>query len=192
MKKMMIFAMVILAATMANAQGVKFHDLKFTEACELAKKENKRVFVDFTMRGCGPCAQMKQAVFPKKVLGDFYNKEFISITLNISYDKKALALAQELGATGYPFYAWYDADEEPLHFMSGARSVDIMLENAKTAITEDACIVLWDKYDEGDTSKEVLTKFYKYLKAYKAREVEMIKEVEDKIISLYGEEAIVI
>ena len=46
---------ILLLPLWVCAQGVNFRPLSYTEAIELAAKENKMVFIDFYTTWCGPC-----------------------------------------------------------------------------------------------------------------------------------------
>ena len=62
--------------------GGKFRPLSYTEAIELAAKENKMVFIDFYTTWCGPCKRMSKEVFPQQEVGEYFNRTFISLKLD--------------------------------------------------------------------------------------------------------------
>ena len=62
-----------------NSEGMRFFEGTFEEALQLAKKENKLIFMDCYGPWCGPCAQMVRLIFPLKEVGDFYNEHFINM-----------------------------------------------------------------------------------------------------------------
>jgi thiol:disulfide interchange protein len=63
--------------------GVQFVDSKtLTAVLEQAEKENKLVFVDFYTNWCTPCKMMDEDVFPDRIIGTFFKKNFISYKVN--------------------------------------------------------------------------------------------------------------
>ena len=61
---------ILLLPLWVCAQGVNFRPLSYTEAIELAAKENKMVFIDFYTTWCGPCKRMSKEVFPQQEVGE--------------------------------------------------------------------------------------------------------------------------
>ncbi|MFR6381410.1 MAG: thioredoxin family protein [Odoribacter splanchnicus] len=82
-KKVIIWmAGILLLPLWVCAQGVNFRPLSYTEAIELAAKENKMVFIDFYTTWCGPCKRMSKEVFPQQEVGEYFNRTFISLKLD--------------------------------------------------------------------------------------------------------------
>ena len=65
-----------------------------------AKKENKFIFVDCYTTWCGPCKEMSKEIFPKKKVGNFFNKTFINVAFQLDTTKKdnanVIAIKEEL------------------------------------------------------------------------------------------------
>ena len=61
---------ILLLPLWVCAQGVNFRPLSYTEAIELAAKENKMVFIDFYTTWFGPCKRMSKEVFPQQEVGE--------------------------------------------------------------------------------------------------------------------------
>ena len=60
-------------------EGIVFEHVDFKQAKELAKAQNKLIFIDAYTTWCGPCKLMAKTVFTEKEVGDFYNSNFINI-----------------------------------------------------------------------------------------------------------------
>ena len=73
---------ILLLPLWVCAQGVNFRPLSYTEAIELAAKENKMVFIDFYTTWCGPCKRMSKEVFSQQEVGEYFNRTFISLKLD--------------------------------------------------------------------------------------------------------------
>ena len=66
-----------------TTKGISFHDNKpWKEILQLAKKENKLIFMDCYTSWCGPCKALAKNVFTQEKVGDFFNPRFI----NVKYD----------------------------------------------------------------------------------------------------------
>ena len=74
---------VMAAGSAQVEEGIKFFEGTWEEALTLAKKEHKIIFVDAYTTWCGPCKQMAKDVFTQKEVGDFYNKSFINVKLDM-------------------------------------------------------------------------------------------------------------
>src|SRR5690349_11279787 len=77
-------------ATSLNStdSGIKFNiSLSWQQVLEKAKSENKYIFVDCYTTWCKPCREMEKFVYPLDTVGDFFNKNFISIKLQMDTTK---------------------------------------------------------------------------------------------------------
>ena len=83
MKKLVLSIVILCGFSISLlAQGIQFREGSWKEILEIAKKENKLVFVDNYTSWCGPCKKMVSEVFPLKEVGDFYNANFICYKLD--------------------------------------------------------------------------------------------------------------
>lgn len=68
-----------------NKTGVAFYKnekVTMDEIIDLAKKEDKLIFLDVYADWCGPCKMMDKNVFADKETADFINNNFISYKVN--------------------------------------------------------------------------------------------------------------
>lgn len=86
MKKLLILILSIqgIVGTLpAQNRSINFVEGKtFAELKELAKKENKLLFLDFYAWWCGPCKKMDKEVYTNDSVADFFNKNFINAKMN--------------------------------------------------------------------------------------------------------------
>ena len=66
-----ITAIVFLSSMMSGlwsfADGIEFvHDKRFQEVLDMAKAQNKVIFMDCYTVWCGPCKRLAASVFPDK------------------------------------------------------------------------------------------------------------------------------
>ena len=94
MKKILLVIFICLAAFAYAQEGIQFFGGNWEEAIETAKKEHKLIFVDAYAEWCGPCKRMAKEVFTQKELGDFFNKYFI----NVKMDMEKVVVRSKIGS----------------------------------------------------------------------------------------------
>ncbi|WP_316819214.1 thioredoxin family protein [Pedobacter nyackensis] len=85
MRGLLVFFLTIFTLS-GYAQGIEFQSLSYKDALEKAKAEDKMIFVDCYTTWCGPCKFMAAEIFVKKEVGDYFNKNFISIKFDMESD----------------------------------------------------------------------------------------------------------
>ena len=125
-KALIIFLFIFLAAfelvkadlIPQSATGLHFRKITFSEALQLAKKENKLIFLYVNTPWCGPCIQMKMTTFRSKAVGEQYNPSFINISLNAEKgDGHDLALKYQI--RGYPSFLFINPDGKVIYRTDG-------------------------------------------------------------------------
>lgn len=81
--------------------GIQFTTISFQEALKLAKKEKKNIFLDAFASWCGPCKMLKRNVFTQQEVGDFFNKNFINMAIDMEQGEGP-QLAQKYNVQAYP------------------------------------------------------------------------------------------
>jgi len=86
MKQLLLLLMAILLTKISFAQQTGIHfeqNQSWNQVQEKAKKEHKYIFVDCYATWCGPCKAMDQDIYPDTAVGNFYNKHFISVKIQM-------------------------------------------------------------------------------------------------------------
>jgi len=129
--------------------GIKFFKGTFEEAKALAAKEHKIIFVDAYTSWCGPCKRMARDVFTQEKVGDFYNKHFINLKVDMEKGEGP-KLAQKYSVRSYPTFLFLDDKGEVVHQAKGGRPADQFIGAAKLALNKnDKSAEYAEKYDEG-------------------------------------------
>lgn len=107
--------------------GIQFYRGSWNEALQLAKKENKLIFLDIYATWCGPCKKLKKNSFSNSEVGKFYNAKFINISLDGEQGDGAM-LAQKYRLTGYPSLLFIDGNEKVVGQTSGYHKPNELIE----------------------------------------------------------------
>lgn len=147
MKKISILFLLILNIVTASAQdkGIQFQPLTYEQALQKSKEVKKPVFLFGYATWCHFCEAMKDSVLPLEAVGDFYNKNFVCIKLDL--EKEGKPLNQKLRARNFPTLVFFNSDGEMLHRLSGKKDAQDFIQLGKDAL---------------DTTKQLRTYIYKY------------------------------
>ena len=100
------------------AFGLEFRKNTFAEALQMAKKENKLIFLYVNASWCGPCIELKMTTFRSKAAGEQYNPAFINISLN-GEKGDGPELVHKYGVRGYPTFLFINADGRVVYRTDG-------------------------------------------------------------------------
>jgi thioredoxin-related protein len=119
--------------TEATDTTIVFREISYSEIFDIAKKENKPVFLYFHFIGCSGCLKMEQTVFVNKQIQDFFNQNFICYSVNISKpDGKETRKIYKIW--GFPSFLFLDSDGNIIHSFAGIRTSDEFLQEARNAL----------------------------------------------------------
>ena len=121
----MFFVILLTASGYVKAErrpeiafGLQFRKNTFSEALQMAKKENKLIFLYVNASWCGPCIELKMTTFISKAVGEQYNPAFINISLNGEKgDGPALAIKYKV--RGYPTFLFINSDGKVVYRTDG-------------------------------------------------------------------------
>ena len=133
-KKVYMLMILLLAGLMpAKAEGIEFFHGSFEEALATAKAENKLVFMDAYAVWCGPCKWMSRNVFTDDYVGEFFNKNFIALKMDMEKGE-GLALARKYGVRAYPTLYFLDETGKVVDQKVGATDSKGLLSLARNAM----------------------------------------------------------
>jgi thioredoxin 1 len=115
--------------------GIQFIEANWSKAVAEAKKQKKMIFIDAYTSWCGPCRMLKQRTFTDKAAGDFFNKHFINIALDMEQGD-GIAFAQKYQIAAYPTLLIMDADQKSVSMSEGYINPAQLIEFGKYVINK--------------------------------------------------------
>lgn len=115
--------------------GIKFFHGTLKEAKAKAKKENKLIFIDCYTTWCGPCKSMAKKTFVNKEVGEYFNKNFICLKIDMEKGD-GLTIGTSYSIEAYPTYLFIDSKGELKHRDLGYIDSERFIEVGKTALSK--------------------------------------------------------
>lgn len=187
MKKILvsILFIVILFPAVAQESGIRFFHGTWEEAMVKAKKEHKKVFVDFFTEWCGPCLNMALNVFTLPEVGDVYNKNFVCLKIDAEKGE-GRELARKFKVSSFPTYIFVDPKSgEMIHRSGSNKPAKDFIADAQGALNPKlSSVYLAKKYASGKYDLDFLCDYLHMKKVSGWRD---LKEDFEKIFEMGGE-----
>lgn len=156
-KDSLIVLLSLFFISSAAAQGgIQFEKGNWKSITDLAKKENKIIFMDAYTTWCGPCKKMSREIFPKKNVGNFYNENFINVKMDMEKGD-GIALGDKYGVIAYPTLLFINHDGTLIHRVAGYHNETEFLNLAAVALDPQRNMsALANRYANGDRDPDFL------------------------------------
>lgn len=118
-----------------KAEGIQFIEADWNKALAEAKKQNKLIFLDAYASWCGPCKMLKKNTFPNKKAGDFFNKNFVNVAIDMEKGDGP-ALAEKYPVSAYPTLIIANAEGEIITYTQGYISPKELIRFGEYGITK--------------------------------------------------------
>jgi thiol-disulfide isomerase/thioredoxin len=123
MKSPTILLVILLLWASAFAQeqkGIAFRPISFDDAVRQSKLENKPIFLHAFASWCHYCTGMVDSVYSDATVGDYYNRHFICIKLDM--EKEGKELNKKLRVKTFPTLVYFDSTSAiMMHRVAGKR-----------------------------------------------------------------------
>lgn len=148
----------------------------------LAKKEKKKIFIDFFTEWCGPCLNMALTVFPLPEVGEVYNKNFVCLKIDAEKGE-GRELAKKYAIHSYPSYIFVNPKTGELVHRSGGNkpAADFMADAQGALNPKLSSVYLSEKYNSGNYDSDFLIGYIRNQKISGNRD--LIKDF-DKLIAM--------
>ena len=117
----------------AGEKGIQFEHDSFQNLLAKAAKENKLIFLDCYTSWCGPCRMMANNVFTKPNVGEFFNKHFINVKIDMEKGE-GKELAKKYQVRAFPTLLFIDKNGNVVERTMGAKSPQVLLEIAQEVL----------------------------------------------------------
>lgn len=162
MRRLTFFFFCLFLTANVMAQGIEFFHGTWEEALAEAKKQDKIIFIDAYAVWCGPCKRMSNNVFPHERVGQFYNKNFVNLKLDMERGE-GLKFRQKYPVAAFPTLFYIDYTGEVVMQVKGAQDVEGFIQLGQTALTKiDRSALFAEDYEKGNRDPELV---YNYVKA---------------------------
>ncbi len=158
MKKITLFIFLLtISASIFAQDGIHFEkNTKWDDILAMAKKSDKLIFMDAYTTWCGPCKKMSRDIFPQKSVGDYYNKNFINVKMDMEKGE-GLTLAQKYNIRAYPTLVFINGDGTLIHRVAGYMEIADFINLGKTANDPSKTLSAMDaRYEDGDRDSDFL------------------------------------
>lgn len=108
-------------------EGIRFFNGTWDEALQKAKEDNKPIFLDVYTTWCGPCKKLKKETFPNADAGNYFNENYINITLDAEKGD-GIELAKTLNVYSYPSLFILNSDGAPVVYYPGYLRPEELIE----------------------------------------------------------------
>lgn len=152
-------AFLLFLPALSSAQGIVFFEGSWDEALEAARKQDKILFVDAYATWCGPCKRMAKDVFTTREAGEYFNKYFINVKLDMERGD-GLTFREKYPVSAFPTLFFIAPDGEVVHRHVGALDTEALLRTGRFALGKaDDSGELAKRYEAGERDPELILKY---------------------------------
>jgi len=117
----------------ASAQEINFLDQSWEKVLAQAEATNQPILLYFHASWCQPCRRMERKVLSKKRVGKFYNKHFVSFSVDVDKDT-GRRLAEEYGYNAVPAFLFLNPNAEVMDVTIGYQNRKPFIQAGKKAL----------------------------------------------------------
>lgn len=179
-----------------NIENIKWNeDKNYAQIREIAKSENKYIFIDCYATWCGPCKSMDKQVYTSEAIINFLNKNFISIKVQMDTSLKddenvqkwysdARSIKNEFKVNAFPTFLFLSPEGKLVHSDYGFKNVQAFLALAKSAIDpNNQYYTLLESYKRGEKDYKAIS--YIAVTAKKLKQEEIANKAAEDYLNNY-------
>lgn len=97
-----VVAVVMMSSFAGKGKGIEFSKITLEKAKVEASKSGKLIFIDAYTDWCGPCKRMAATTFQDPEVGQFFNKNFVNMKVEMEKDADGSEIAKRYRVSAYP------------------------------------------------------------------------------------------
>ncbi|MBF4467395.1 thioredoxin fold domain-containing protein [Flavobacterium sp. LC2016-12] len=164
MRFIYLFLLCISIQTVKSQNQFVPDDTPYKKAVEMAKTEEKPIFIMLYADWCPHCNQMKKEVFNDPNVMDFLKENYVCIWKNIEKEE-GIALKNKYNTKSLPTFLFLDSNETLLYALKGEMKTPEFMTEVKYALNSKMQLPYLEKEFLSDPSNS--TKFFAYLNTLK-------------------------
>lgn len=166
MKKTSLLFLFLLLQQLLPAQtpekkgGIEFRNISFGDAILAARQEKKPIFMHAYASWCHFCQAMVDSVYTQKAAGDYYNKNFICIKVDM--EKEGREMNKKLKVQNYPTHIFFEPTSIVMvHRVAGKKDLAEFLEAGHDALDTTKQLRTYEQkyYNKTGNTQDILTYF---------------------------------
>ena len=139
-----------------------FQELSLEKAREQARAENKAIFLDCYTSWCGPCKMMANNVFTLEAAGDYFNKNFVCVKVDMEKGEGP-AIGKQYGVDAYPTFLIINTNGKLMHKLVGAMPLEELIENVERGLKANSIAEYEALYQAGKLDKTEQMAYWRLL-----------------------------
>ena len=125
-------------------------------------KSEKPVLVDFYADWCGPCKMMANDVFTLEAAGNYFNKNFVCVKIDMEKGEGP-AIGKQYEVDAYPTFLIINADGKLMHKLVGAMPLEELIENVECGLKANSIAEYEALYQAGKLDKTEQMAYWRLL-----------------------------
>lgn len=199
MRRLILLFFLLPLFSFSQETGIQFeHSKNRNQIKAKAKAENKYIFVDAFTTWCGPCKWMAANIFPQQQVGEFFNKNFVNLKLQMdqtdiddeyvkSWYAEAIRFQKEYSVVAFPTFLIFNPDGELVHRIIGGSEADGFIAKAKDGLNpETQYVTLVKRFEANPNDKDAAKSLA--IAAEIAYDQNLARKALETFISLLDEE----
>jgi len=127
----LMLGLVWNAGAKPESPGIKFTEANWAAILKKAKAEKKLIFLDAYASWCGPCKMLQKNVFTQQQVGDYFNKRFINVKIDMEKGEGP-ALSRKYPLEAYPTLFFINGDGQVVKKVIGYHAPEDLLAIGKS------------------------------------------------------------